>query len=97
MGSIIETRFVISDLYGNRLESYSNKEELINDCVGIVDLEFGCEIFKQGSILKWKNSEFKINSVEVEFESILINGDRIEDDNNRIKKTNIIVLIYVED
>jgi len=57
----IETRYRISYLNGNSLAYYYNKEEFINDCQGIKDLEFNSEIFKNGGILKWQNKKLKIN------------------------------------
>ena len=97
MENIIEARIAISYQNGKRLGYYYNKAEFINDCHGIKDFEFGCELFKKGSLLNWKNNEYIVNDIHLEFESILVDGNRITDDNDRIRKTNIVVIIYVEE
>lgn len=93
----IETHFRISYLNGKSLAYYYNKEEFINDCQGIKDLEFSSEIFQNGSILKWQNKDLKIDEIIVQFSSILMGGERIVDDKDRISKTIVIVVIFIED
>lgn len=93
----IATHFRISYLNGNSLAYYNNKQEFIDACQGIKNLEFNSEIFEKGSILKWQNRELIINEINIEFNSILIDGNRIIDDNDRISKTMIIVVIFIED
>ena len=93
----IQTRFTLSYLNGNRIVNYDNKEDLINDCEGIKNFEFGSEVFEVGKIINWKDSVLKIASIEVEFQSILIDEIRISDESEKISKTSILVIIYVED
>lgn len=92
----IETHFRISYLNGKPLAYYYNKEEFINDCIGIKDLEFSSEIFKNGSVLKWQNKDLKIDEIMIQFSSILIDGSRILDDKVRISNTTIVVVIFIQ-
>ncbi|WP_333808964.1 hypothetical protein [Flavobacterium sp.] len=93
----IQTLFALSYLNGKRIANYDNKNDLINDCEGVKNFEFSSEVFEAGKIINWKGSELKIDSIEVEFQSILIDEIRISDNSEKISKTSILVIIYIED
>jgi len=91
----IETKFKISLEEGRVLANYFDKEEFLDDCVGVLNTEWNSEIFQVGNIFKWQNQQLIIIGVDIQFESLLQDGKRIVDKKSRNSKTNIIVTIFV--
>ena len=93
----INTHFSVSSLDGRSLVYYYNREEFINDCIGIKNLEFSSEIFKSGDEIIWQNKKLVISSINIEFRSILTDGNRISNDLEKNKNETIVVTIFVEE
>lgn len=48
----IETKFKISLEEGRVLANYFDKEEFLDDCIGVLNTEWNSEIFQVGNLFK---------------------------------------------
>jgi hypothetical protein len=93
----IETHFRIESIDGFCLGLYSNKQEFLKHCEGIKSLFDNSEFLERNKIFKLQNIDIKIKDFNIQFQSILLNRERINiDDRGNLSEISIVVNIFVE-
>lgn len=93
----IETHFRIESIDGGCLGLYSNKQEFLNHCLGVKSLYDNSEFLERGQIFKCQNRDVKIKDFNVQFQSIILDQERINiNDRVNLSKVYIVVNIFIE-
>lgn len=93
----MEANFRIESIDGNISLYYKEKKEFINDCIGENNFEFSSEQLVRKGIIKIKGKSFKIKNIEIDFNGVLFQGERIIDNQERANKTFIEVIVLVDE
>ncbi|WP_159800332.1 hypothetical protein [Flavobacterium sp. MK4S-17] len=91
----METIFQIRHVNGSNIDFFSDKEKLIEIIHGRSDIGFRREIILIGTTFELGGSEYKIDSIEIEFNYILDqSGNRLNDID--YSKAEVTVVVFVE-